>query len=69
MKSYINKVFLGRTEEELKTHIVVASIGNTAYAVKAGITDWKMKARNCERFRTLLRQTKTAKRPKGWISQ
>ena len=31
-------------------------------AIKAGITDWHTKARNRERFRTLLRQAKTAKR-------
>ena len=30
--------------------------------IMAGITDWQTKARDRERFRTLLRQAKTAKR-------
>ena len=36
--------------------------GVEAFSIKAGISDWQTKARDRERFRTLLRQAKTAKR-------
>ena len=58
------KVFLGRPEgrrrrgrPKLRWQDCVE-----ASAIKAGLTDWQKKARDHERFRTLLRQAKTVKR-------
>ena len=58
------KVFLGRPQGQrcCARPKLRWQDGVEAFAIKAGITDWQTKARDRERFRTLLRQAKTAKR-------
>ena len=57
-------VFLGRPQGQRRRGRAKLKLqdGGEASAIKAGMTDWQMKARDRERFRTHLRQAKTAKR-------
>ena len=58
------KVFLGRPQGQKRRGRAKLrwQDGVEASAIKVGITDWQTKARDRERFRTLLRQAKTAER-------
>ena len=46
----VHKVLLGQQD------------GLEAFAIKTGLTDWQTKARDHERFRTLIQQSKSVKR-------
>ena len=59
-----HKVFLGRPQRQ-RSHGRLKfrwQDGVEAFAIKAGITYWQTKVRDRERFETVLRRAKTAKR-------
>ena len=65
------KVFLGRPQGQRRRGRAKLKLqdGVEASAIKAGMTDWQMKARDREQFWTHLRQAKTAKRLYRQISK